>query len=222
MFLDLLIDVILLAIIVGGSCVGYRKGLFKIVAGPIKNIICLLTALSLCDIVGESVIAPLISTPIKGYLFEFMQEKIGIADFAPIPTILRISGAVFGTSYDVYTADSATETIVDAFTEPLIALLSRTVAFILLFILLKYLIRLLMYLADSFLSFGIIGRLNRLLGAVLSITAALLWAWSFTSLVDYAFRLDGLADSRLVSNFDGGPLYGFFREISLLNLLLSF
>lgn len=225
MFLSLLLEVILLTVIVGGSFYGYKKGLFRMAAGPIRTALCLVISLSLCDPVGEAVIAPLIRTPVRSYLLEFMQERVAYSTdgaIARIPTLLRMAGAAFGVSYDNSAVNTTVETVVDAFTEPLIALISRAVAFILLFILSKFLFKLLVYLADSFLGIGIIGRLNRLLGAALSICIAIACAWAFTSAVDYLFRLDIFENSRLVGDFDGGLLYRFFKNLNVINLLLSF
>ena len=46
MILNLLLDLILTAIILGGLRYGYNKGLFKMVTGPIKKVLCLFFSFS--------------------------------------------------------------------------------------------------------------------------------------------------------------------------------
>ena len=222
MFLNLLIEVILIAIIVGGTSFGYRKGLFKMVAAPARTLVCLVTSFLFGRPVGKYFLSPILSVPIKRYVLTFVSEKMAwdSGHVIKIPTIIKVTGAVFDISYD--NAEITVESMVNSFTDPLVALVSCLIAFVLIFCLSKWLIKLLMNLTDSCLNIGVLGKLNRISGAVLSVFFAIICAFAFTSAVNYILRLDFALNSRLVREFSGGPLYRFFRNFNLINLLLSF
>lgn len=61
MFLNLLVDIILLTIIIAGSYYGYRKGLLAIAFKPAKALLRVILTLSLCIPFGETFIAPIVS-----------------------------------------------------------------------------------------------------------------------------------------------------------------
>ena len=224
MFLNLLLDVILLTVLIGGSYYGYKQGFFRMAAGAVRGALCLLISFSLCDRVGTTLVSPLIRGPIRRYLLDFLRERTFAAETTldRIPMVMRIAGVVFGVDSDNSPILLTAEAVVNALGEPTTTLIARVVAFILLFIFLKYILRLLVFLADSFLALGIIGKLNRLLGGAVSVCIAFFGAWVFTSAVEYLFHLKIFTDSRLVNDFDGGPIYRLIKEFSLLRLLLSF
>ena len=222
MFLNLFIELILITVIVGGSCYGYKKGVFMMVAGRIRNPLCLLLSLSLCGFVGEECIAPLIRTPIISFLYDFLYDKARAVDSFELPTVLKMLGAVFGISFDGKLTEATVDNAVRSLSEPFIDLISRAVAFIIVFIFLKLSIKLITYLADSFLDHGIIGILNHISGAVISVFVSVLFAIVITTIVDYLFRTDIFSGSRLVRDFDGGPLYRLINKLNPLTLLLSF
>ena len=214
MFLNLFVDVVLITIIVAASCYGYKKGLFGIVARFTRTFVCLAVSISVCDPIAELIIAPILRVPIKSFFMEYIQQIPG-GIVADIPTILRIFGTLFNVSYESFTVDTDIQMAVNSFSEPFVVFISKIVAFLLIFLFLKYFIRLLIYFADSFLNIGIIGWLNRLLGALISICVAFLCVTVFISVIDYFFQTDILLDSGLVRNFDGGLIYRLFKGFYL-------
>ena len=225
MFLNLLLDIILLTVLIGGACYGYKRGLFRFAAGALRGVICFFLSISLCDYIGKNFISPLIGAPITNYLLDFFEKNItaevdGIVN--RIPTVLKIANAVFGDGNEVYEMDMTLDRVIEFVGEPLIALISRILAFILIFFGLKYVIKLLVSLLDSIFNLGIIGWLNRLVGSLLSICVGFFVCWAFCSLTEYLLHLEIFAASRLVQNFGGGILYRFFKKFSLLSLLFSF
>lgn len=77
MFLNLLIEVILLLILVGGAYYGKRIGFFKIAVKPLKLAISILFSFLLCKTVGNYLIAPLIMTRIAEEFREFAAVSVG-------------------------------------------------------------------------------------------------------------------------------------------------
>lgn len=62
MFLNLLIEVIIITILVGGAYYGYKRGFFRMAAKPARLALCIALSFSLCRIVGSNVLAPIISS----------------------------------------------------------------------------------------------------------------------------------------------------------------
>lgn len=59
--INILIDLIILALIAGGVIYGYRKGIFKMTVGPFKRLLCFVLSFSYSGIVGANLIAPIIT-----------------------------------------------------------------------------------------------------------------------------------------------------------------
>jgi hypothetical protein len=59
--INILIDLIILALIAGGVIYGYRKGIFRMTVGPFKRLLCFVLSFSYSGIVGANLIAPIIT-----------------------------------------------------------------------------------------------------------------------------------------------------------------
>ena len=64
MVLNIILDVILIAIIAGGSRYGYNKGLFKMAEKPARLLLCMALSFALSGIVGSQFVAPIILSQI--------------------------------------------------------------------------------------------------------------------------------------------------------------
>ena len=65
MFVNMVFDVILVCILIGGSSYGYNKGLFKMAIGPIRLIFSVTISLFYCNLVGNRVIAPVLANYVE-------------------------------------------------------------------------------------------------------------------------------------------------------------
>lgn len=224
MLLNLFFDVILIIILVLGSYFGYTRGFFRMVARPMRLVLCFGISIALCRPFGKSLIAPLIEAPITNYIEELMLKKLtGLspdASVTEIPTVMRIAAAIFHLPADI-TVDTV-EQIVSSFSTPVVSMISVALAFIILLLLLRIAFNLLVDLADGILSIGVIGSLNRFFGVLLSCGAAFVAAWMFTQVVDLLLRSPLIINSEITRDFGGGPIYRFFISFSPLRLLLSF
>ncbi|MBR5143530.1 MAG: CvpA family protein [Clostridia bacterium] len=224
MFLDFLLDVIIAAILVGVSFYGYKRGVFRLVVSTIKGLVCFIVSILMCNNVADFIVKPLIGNTIKAYLLEYIEEKTMYTPYDTLfrmPTLLKIAMAVFGIEQESVMVNPTIAELVDIFSNPLITMLSRIVAFFILYILIRYVIKLIVYLADIIFSQGILGKLNSLLGLLLSMLMAFLFAWTFTSLTDFVFHLNFLSDVRIIKEFNGGLLFRFFNSFSLMKLIFS-
>ena len=58
MFLNIFLDIVLVAILIGGSSYGYSKGLFKMTVGPAKMIVSIVLSLNYCGVIGRIIVEP--------------------------------------------------------------------------------------------------------------------------------------------------------------------
>ncbi len=229
MFLKILMDILLLIILVGGSYYGIIKGFFKMAAAPLKIVAGLIFSFSLCKVVGKFVIAPIIQSPVTNYIKDFMYEHC--SDLTPdnvvseMPTLLKMAGAAFNvdvTAASGATTDEMLESVILNFTSPAVNFIGMIFAFVLLFFLSKLLISLGINLVNTYVSVGVLGRINRTMGFVLAGVLAFFGAWAFAGTVDFIFHLGIFNGSELIRNFSGGLLYRLFTSFSPIELLLSF
>lgn len=228
MLLNLVFDVILILLLVLGSYFGYTRGFFRMVARPMRLVLCFGISIAFCRPLGESLIAPLIEAPITNYIEELMLEKLTSispdASVTEIPTVMRIAAVIFDLPAEttIDTAEGTVEQIISSLCAPVVDMISVAFAFMILFLLLRIAFNLLVDLADGILSIGVIGSLNRFFGVILSCMVAFVAAWTFTQGLDLLLRTPLLLDSEITRDFDGGPIYRFFISFSPLRLLLSF
>lgn len=229
MFLKILMEILLLGILIGGSYYGIVTGFFKMAANPLKVVASILFSLLLCSVVGRYVVAPIIQSPITNYIKDFMYEHC--ADLSPdnvveeMPTLLKMAGAAF--NIEVAAAEGATtdqmlETVIMNLTTPAINVIGIIIAFVLLYFVAKLLISLGIMVVNSYVSVGVLGQINKTMGFVLAFALAFLAAWAFTGIVDFVFHLGIFDNSELIRNFEGGWVYRLFNSFSPIELLLSF
>lgn len=78
MFLNILIEVVLLAIVLGGAYYGYNKGLFKMTAGPVKLLLCLAVSFAFSRAVGGYIVFPIIISCIEEGISSFAYPVISV------------------------------------------------------------------------------------------------------------------------------------------------
>ncbi len=229
MFLKILMEILLLLILVGGSYYGIIKGFFKMAAAPLKLVAGLVFSFSLCKVVGKFVIAPIIQSPVTNYIKDFMYEHC--SDLTPdnvvseMPTLLKMAGAAFNVDVAAAsgtTTDEMLESVILNFTSPAVNCIGIIFAFVLLFLLSKLLISIGISLVNTYVSVGVLGKINRTMGFVLAGVLAFFGAWAFAGTVDFIFHLGIFNGSELIRNFSGGWLYRLFTSFSPIELLLSF
>ena len=211
MFLDLLIEVILFAVILGGLLLGYRRGFFRLVGGWARRVFCFVLSLSLCDWVSNY-LKPMIYNPISSLLYDSLKQGIDGLLSGIDGTVPAFSDMAW-LAPDESALTDRIDAMSDSIADSLSTLISRALGFVILLILSGLLIKLLVYLADSILNIGPLGIINRLLGATVSMLGAVLIAGMLASATEYLFALECFNNSRLVAEFDGGQLYRILKLI---------
>ena len=229
MFLKISLEIILLAILIGGAYYGIRLGFIRIAAKPIKFVLGLVFAFSLCGPVGTTIIAPLIQSPLTNYVKEYMYERCAALTADGVlertPTLLKMAGAAFDVEFGaagVDSTDAMIEKVVVSLTAPAVLLISSVIAFILLFLISKLLFSLAVSVVNSVFEIGVLSRINRVMGLIVAAFMSFFAAWAFVSLIDFVLHLSIFDSVDAVRQFDGGRLYRLFKNISPIGLLLSF
>ena len=211
MFLDLLIEIILLAVIVGGLLFGYRRGFFGLISGWARRVLCFILSLSLCDWLGNF-FKPMVYNPIRRLSYNSLKQGSDRL-LSTLDGILPVLADVKGPATNELDITDIIETMADGVADSLSTLISRVLGFVLLLLLSGLLVKLLIYLADSFLNVGPLGTINRLIGAAVSTLGAVLIAAMLASSAEYVFGLEAFKNSRLVAEFDGGQIYRILKLI---------
>ena len=229
MFLNISLELILIAILFLGAYYGLRYGFIKIVAKPIEAVLRVLLSLSLCSFVGENIFAPLIQPSVTNYIKEHLYNKCSDlsaeAALEELPTLLKIGAAVFNVELESLSSLSSAEILeilAERLTSPAVILISVAAAFVILLFVFKYSIRFITILINFVFDGGVLGKINRMLGVVLAGALSFFAAWTFVSVLDFLFHAPIFDTSDAIRTFEGGPLYRLFNMISPIELLLSF
>ena len=227
--MDVIFELILICILVGGSYAGIKFGFIQIAAKPIKILASLSFAFLLCKGVGTGVIAPIIQAPVSNYIKDFMYTNCSNLSYDnlsdEVPTLLKMAGAAFNVDMSVgnsFSADVLLDNVILNLTSPTVNLIGIVIAFIILLFVFRLLISLGIYLVNSFCQGGVIAIVNKTMGFVLAGLLSFLCAWAFVSVVEFFFHLPIFDNSSAIKDFDGGLIYRLLLSISPLELLLSF
>ncbi|MBR2343413.1 MAG: CvpA family protein [Clostridia bacterium] len=230
MAVNIIVDLVLALVIIGGVIVGIKMGFVKTVAKPAKLILAIVLALSLANAVGNAIVAPIVSEPISNKLESVLLETCaGLTSdnvSAQIPPLVKFAAGACGVSVDSVATGSTTEEIVHSITvsltEPVVAIISAVIAAILLYIVSKLLLSLVFAIIDKAVNRGLVGKINKILGCVCGLFFALLACWGLSAVFDFVIHLPVLHDAAWVQQFSGGFIYNFFKNVSPLEILLSF
>lgn len=224
MFASVFFEIVLILILVFGSYIGYKKGLFVLVAKPLSFLACLWISFSFYVSLGDRFVAPLIGAPVKSYLNEYLTSRCGdYCTVGDLPTIIKISAVLFDLPIENLSNNSLLVTeISDRFADQLILTIGRAVGFVFLLLLSRMVLKSLIKLVSKIFDVSIIGKINRGFGVVLSGLFAFVVAWGVVSLTDYLFRLGDFSQTESAYAIMSGKLYVFFASLSPLKLLFSF
>lgn len=222
--MSIFVEIILWAMLVVGVALGIRAGFIRMAAKPVKLILSLVIAISLCVAFADGVIMPIIEKPITNYIYEFLVEncpEISIENVAEeLPTVLKMAAGMYGIDLEEIVAQNAGRDILAEITavlaEPVISIFSTIISFVLLYFISKLVITLLLALVDLIFSNGVFGALNRALGGVSGAIIAFAAAWALSALIEFLYHINGTGLE------NPGFLYTFFNTYSPIELLLSF
>jgi uncharacterized membrane protein required for colicin V production len=226
---NIIVDLVIVAIVLSGAFIGIKRGFILTLAKPIKLIASIVIALSLCNTVATSIVQPMIEAPItnqiSSYLTEECEEITAENAKDELPTLLKLAAGIVGVDVESVMGDGTSEyisEIVDKLAVPAIHLIAVVISYFALYFLSKILISLAVSLINGIFSGGIFGIANKILGFLVSTFFAFVAAWLLTSLFGYIINIPAFKEVGWINSFEGGYVYKFFKEISPIDLLLSF
>ena len=223
--MNLVIDLMLLAILLAGLVLGYKRGFVKTVAKPVKLVAVWACTIKSCSAVAARFIAPLIQSSVTEKLLEFLQENyknITASNASEeLPTLLKIAAGVFNIDIQQVVEDAGatlTQKLAETFTAPLVSLVSIVIAFVVLLIVFSVLFSIVLWIINGIFHIGPLLWFNRILGVVFGVSLAIIIAWVVSMVLGFVLGLPALS----AIGFEGGAVYRFFREYHPLDLLLGF
>ena len=222
--MSVFVEIVLWAILVVGIALGVRAGFIRMAAKPVKLILSLVLAFTLCTSVAEGVVAPIIEQPITNYIYEFLAEncpELNIENVVEeLPTVLKMAAGMYGIDVEEIVAQNAGRDIIGEITavlaEPVISIFAIIISFVLLFLVSKLLVTLALALVDLIFSNGVFGALNKTLGGLSGAIISVAVAWAVAVLIEFLYHINGTGME------NAGILYVFFNTYSPIELLLSF
>lgn len=212
-----IIEITLICVLLLGAYYGYAGGFFKLAMQPIKRASGILFALSLCRQVGNTFIAPIIRSSITNYTTEFMRSH----SLDKIPTVIKFAAIISGREELIGSGNNAAVAITEL-TSPLVALIASVLAFLLLIFLAKICFTALVNVTNRLVSVGTIGVINRALGVAFAGFFSLIVVWIMVFIIDMLFHTQTLYKFDFIAGYNPGPIFKTMRDISPLELLLSF
>ena len=227
---NLLIDVILVLTILLGIVIGTKRGFVKSVAKPIKFVLAIILAFTFASSVGAAVVEPIVDASLENKIESVILEKcqdVTVENASDsLPTVVKFAAGLSGIDIEALvgdnTAENAAKVISESLTAPIISIVSSILAFILLYFGVRLALSLLLSFVAKMADDGVVGFANRLLGFCFSIVMMFVVCWCLTAVFDFVVHLPALEEVSWANEFTGGYVYSFFRNVSPIDLLLSF
>ncbi len=222
--MSIFVEILLWAVIIIGAALGVHNGFIKMAGKPVKFVLSVSVAVSLCTAFSEGVVIPIIDKPITNYIYVFLSRNCPELNaeniLEELPTVLKMAAGISGIDVEELAAEYAGVDIIyeitDKLSSPVIELFSLIISFVLVYFIVKLLITLILVLLDLIFSDGIFGAMNKVLGGVSGTILAVAAAWAIAVFVEFLFHInsDGMENA--------GYLYTIFNTYSPIELLLSF
>lgn len=225
----IIVDLILTAFIVTGVVMGIKRGFIKTILKPVRFLGSFGIAVGCSAGFGRAVISPIIQKPIvnkiSAHLYQYCPNITQATAEDELPTLLKVAAAIFGIDINNLSPDQSEEfiqSVVSSLAEPVVNVISMIFAFFALFFLSKLLITVAFLIINKIFDKGILGVPNKILGCVFCTLFAFTVSWLFTVVFDFIIHADAFANVSWAYGFEGGFVYKLFKELSPIELLLSF
>ena len=212
--MNVVIDIILALIVLGGAFVGFKRGFISTVAKPVKLVLCIVVAFSLASSVATAVIEPIIGETVENQISDYLTEKIeeDTEGEFELPTLLKLAALLLDVDVDS----------IQSIASPVIHFVAVIISFVLLYFALKIILGILLKILDSAFNTGIVGAFNKTLGLVFGTVLSVTAAWAVVSVFEFVINTSLFENAVWLSEFEGGYIYNFFKAYNPIDLLLSF
>lgn len=215
LFADIAFVVLGLAIVF----ISAKRGFLKTVIHFLKFILAFLAAHlwgnAMAGVLSENVIAP----PVKGYIYDSLYEKymesaenFGVTQaIDSFPSFLMTDSVKAGLATAQGTGEELLQNMTDSIANPIVSIFSNIAGYVIVFVIALLLLGIGAAILSKLLeAFGLFGRLNTILGAVLGVASALTVMLAISSLLKFFFgNTEFYTDSAVISLFgDSSVLEG--------------
>ena len=229
MLASVILDIVLAGIIILGFFIGIKCGFIKIIAKPVRAVASLSIAFGFSSGYSAKYVEPkiynTISSKLTDYLYTHCPNITPENASEELPTLLKISAAVFGIDINSFTwesFDSLINSIVSSLTSPLVRVISLIISFLILYFISKLIFTLVFHIINKVFDTGVLSLPNKILGSIFSTAFAIILAWGLTAVFDFAIHSSFFTDVTWMSDFSGGPIYRIFKNLNPIDLLLGF
>ena len=229
MAINWIVDIAFMLIFVIGVIIGIKMGFIKTVAKPVKFVLAVFIAFAFAANLSSTVISPLISAPITNQLTAFLEQKfadVTVETVDTLPTLVKFAAGLCGVDLAEIASNPSESgiigSIVEQITTPFANIVCTAIAFILLFFLAKIVLGLAFAIIDKVLDNGLIGVVNKIIGAVFMGTFAFILCWCIAAVFELVINLPVFESQAWAQEFTGGFVYKFLKSINPIDLLLSF
>ncbi len=217
MGLWIVIDVILAAFIVIGLIVGLKRGFIRSVEAPLRFVGALASAYLLVNPISVGIVEPIIGASLTNQLSEYLKANCSDPG-AELPAIIKLAAGIVNVDLEGKTI----EQIIIDIAAPTVHVVTVIIVFIILFFVSKLLLRLAFKLLDSIFNSSILVIPNKIVGCALNALFGAVFAWIAVFVFNFVIHLDSMSEVVWAAEFEGGPIYNFFLNLSPLDLLLGF
>ena len=143
-----------------------------------------------------------------------------------LPTLVKFAAGLCGVDLAAVAANPGESgiigSIVEQITAPFTNIICTAISFILLFFVAKILLSIVFAIIDKILDNGLIGVVNKIIGAVFMGAFAFIICWCIASVFELVINLPVFESQAWAQEFTGGFVYKFLKSINPIDLLLSF
>ena len=229
MLSNLIFDVIIILVLAIAGFIGVKVGFFNILAKPFKYVGAIVITLGFAKPFGNGVIYPMIYKSVSNKVSTFLLAKFSAiteATVEELPTLIKFAASLWGLDINTISGEAGTQSliqnIIDKVMDPVVGVISIVIGGIVLYILSKLLLGLALWLVNSVLDNGAIGVVNKTLGCIFTLIIAFVIVWAVVGCSDFIINIPVIHNTKWGSEFTGGIIYRFFKNLSIVDLLLSF
>lgn len=210
-------DFVLLAIMLIGMILGYKKGFFGSITKPIK----LIASFSLTVVIATPVLnswtRPLFVEKVRVWIYDSLINslpEISADATDSIPAALKIFAELFKVDLGGLDASAGTEAVINEVASkmalPIGNLIAVIVTYLALFLVILLLLKILIALLDVIFTKGLLGKINKILGLLLGMVVTTVVCCIIVSLV-----------GKISYEAVAGPVCQFFMNFNPFSLLMK-
>jgi uncharacterized membrane protein required for colicin V production len=207
-------DGVLALIVLIGVIIGLKQGFFKTVTKPLKTIIAIALTVCFALPVIDSWTGPYFTQLIEGEIFKYLTENCpeisAINAAESLPLILTLCVKIFGVQVENITTDAIITELSAQIAAPTGRFVAMVITYVAMFIVFKLILSLLLAILGGVVTAGPLSVIDKLLGFVFMVAVSFVVCCIVANIISY-----------FATDFSGGFVYEFFKNLNPLALILS-